>query len=296
MIALVLLAGVDPDTRVATVRASAGEPVVHRASDAEETPVAGRRSADGHTLVTAGPLRAGETYVVTAGGERATFVVPAMQVGPPPSVRVLPDVAEVPVNHLKFYLHFSRPMRSGPHLFEALSLVDETAGAEVEIAFSEVANWDPDMRTLTLVLHPGRQKRQIGFSEGLGRVLVEGHTYTLRTAGLVAADGAALPEGPVHRFVATAPDVLGPAWTIEPPAGPRSPVVVHLDEPVEPRLAEQAFAVEGVETRAELLAGCRAVALHPVGAWPDAQPEVSRVGRLEDLAGNTPERPFDARR
>src|SRR4051812_2774418 len=82
---------------------------------------------------------------------------------------IYPSGALLPANHLKFYLHFSAPMREGVFL-DYCRLLDEH-GAPVAEPFRETELWSDDHRRLTLWLHPGRQKTGVNLNDDFGPVL-----------------------------------------------------------------------------------------------------------------------------
>src|SRR5205823_5383949 len=111
-------------------------------------------------------------------GKRFDFTVkPA---GPPAAVaQVYPTADELPENLLKFYLHFTGPMRRG-EAYDHLRLLD-AQGKVVERSFLELGEelWDGSGRRFTLVIDPGRIKRGLKPREDLGPVLEAGKSYTL---------------------------------------------------------------------------------------------------------------------
>ena len=66
-----------------------------------------------------------------------------------------PDEPQLPANHLKFYVHFSRPMRP-TESWEYFSLEDLSTGKLVPRPFRHIDLWDEQNRRLTLWFHPGR--------------------------------------------------------------------------------------------------------------------------------------------
>ena len=70
--------------------------------------------------------------------------------------QVYPSADVLPENLLKFYVHFSAPMRRG-HIYDHIHLLDE-AGKPVELPFLEIDEelWNQEMTRLTLFIDPGR--------------------------------------------------------------------------------------------------------------------------------------------
>ena len=75
-------------------------------------------------------------------------------------VAIYPAVEELPVNQLKLYLHFSKPMSEG---WAARAVHVRRADDDEPLAYvfllMEPELWDPDRRRLTLLFDPGRIKR-----------------------------------------------------------------------------------------------------------------------------------------
>jgi hypothetical protein len=223
--------------------------------------------------------------------------------GPAATVeQVFPSGDVLPANHLKFYLHFSRPMREGPGIFDRVRLLDD-AGREVADPWRRNELWSEDRRRFTLWIHPGRVKQGVNLREELGPVLREGGRYTLVIdAALPDAEGRPLAAehrrtfrvGPADR---TRPDPS--AWTLRPPAaGADGPLTVEFGEPLDRALAERLITVVGpdgkpVAGRAELSDGETVWRFRPLRPWAAGDHTLTVDPRLEDLAGNTPERPFE---
>ena len=104
--------------------------------------------------------------------------------------QVYPSADVLPENLLKFYVHFSAPMGSG-RSYEHIHLLDE-ANRPVDLPFLELAEelWSADLLRLTLLIDPGRIKREVKPLEDVGPALVAGRRYTLViSSGLRDAQG-----------------------------------------------------------------------------------------------------------
>ncbi|MEE8586424.1 MAG: hypothetical protein V3T83_16380, partial [Acidobacteriota bacterium] len=93
--------------------------------------------------------------------------------------QIYPSGDVLPMNLLKFYIHFSAPMSPG-EAYQHLRLLDE-AGNEVRDAFliMEPELWDPQHKRFTLLFDPGRIKRGLAPHEQLGLPLQVGRSYRL---------------------------------------------------------------------------------------------------------------------
>ena len=111
---------------------------------------------------------------------------------PPVVTAIYPTATVLPANHLKFYIHFSEPMRQGVFLDHCKLLDDQDR--EVLEPFRETELWSADCMRLTLWLHPGRQKTGVNLNTEFGAVLEPGRRYTLVIAGAWPAErGAGIP-------------------------------------------------------------------------------------------------------
>jgi hypothetical protein len=234
----------------------------------------------------------------------ATFQLPPRAETPTTTVtHIYPSVALVPENLLKFYIHFSAPMRRG-NIYQHIRLED-SAGRPIELPFLEIDEelWNPAMTRLTLFIDPGRIKRGVKPLEEIGPSLEEGKSYRLVIAR-DWRDGAGNPlradsekvfgVGPADR---EAPD---PArWRIAAPAaGSREPLVVAFTEAMDAALALRMIGIRGPSR--EALAGTAALAdqerrwtFTPDQPWPRGACELVIQTTIEDLAGNNIGKAFE---
>lgn len=262
------------------------------------------------------PFAAGVRYLVefdarALGGAdtvRLThrFTVPAAT--PPRSTRVVtvhPAVDRVPSNMLRWYLEFSAPMEPGT-AHEHVRLLDET-GRPVEGAFLSVGEelWDPARRRLTMLFDPGRVKRGVRANLEMGTPLVGGHRYRLVVdPAWRDAAGAMLASGFDKEFEVESPDRASPdpaRWRVAVPrANTREPVRVAFGEALDHALAGRMIGVERrrsrVEGRVTLADGDSVWHFSPTRAWAVGVYTLRIDAALEDLAGNSVARVFDADR
>lgn len=243
-------------------------------------------------------LAPGAKYRASAGGEHTDFRV--AEAAPHEAAVVSaaqPACAEVPANLLKFYLHFSRPMREGREVFTRIHLLDGR-GEEIGAPWRDTELWTEDAKRLTLWIHPGRVKQGVNLREQLGPVLTPGERYTL-VVDAALRDGTGQPLAREFRrtFLATAEvrarlDLA--SWRIEPPrAGTREPLRVVAPVALDPVLALRCLRVRGVEGGASMDDDGRTWTLTPAAPWKAAPHTLAADPWLEDLAGNTFERVFD---
>ena len=256
------------------------------------------------------PWRRGVEYAVVyrppgdAEPLRRSFTLPLEASGPPSVVAVHPSADELPENVLRFYLHFSRPMRQG-RSYRHVGLTRVGVGP-VEDPFLELLQelWNPAGDRLTLLIDPGRIKQGLKPREEVGPVFEAGGVYELTvSADWTDADGRPLREPHVKRFRVVGPDAAQPsvaAWRVEPPAaGSTGELAVTFGEPLDHGMLSHAIRVVGSDG-AEV-AGSVTVAqdgmrwsLRPERPWPAGRYSLRVDGRLEDRAGNSLRSPFEA--
>lgn len=277
---------------------------------ADQPGMLGRYRREGATLVFTPRLRLqpGTTYrarLAIAGGEplEQRFAIPQADAPPTRVAAVYPSAAVLPENQLKFYLHFSAPMRQGV-AFRHLRLLDGQ-GKPDELPFVDVGRelWDRSGTRLTLLLDPGRIKHGLKPREEQGPILHEGDEHTL-VIDPAWPDALGRPLASVHekRFRVAAPDAEMPAvarWKLTPPqAGERGQLVVDFDEPFDHALLLDMLAVRGpdgalVEGMPQVTNQERRWSFTPTAPWAAGDYRLEATATLEDLAGNSLAKPFE---
>ena len=239
----------------------------------------------------------------------AEAIVKTLLVPKPPRAQataieqIYPTADKLPENQLKFYLHFTAPMSRG-EAYRRIHLLDAD-GKEVERAFLEVGEelWDRENKRFTLFIDPGRIKRGLKPREDLGPVLEMGKTYTLVVdREWNDADGDPLKETFRKKFQAVAADETPPApktWRLTAPvADGKAPLVVAFPKSMENALLHRMVWV--TDAAGHIVTGDIAVTdaethwrFTPRDPWGAGSYRLVADARLEDLAGNTLDRPFE---
>ena len=219
-------------------------------------------------------------------------------------VAIYPSADELPVNQLKFYVHFSTPM-SEDWALRAVHVRRADNDKPLDGVFLEMEPelWDRDRRCLTLILEPGRIKRGLAPNEEAGYPLIEGVPVIVTVdTEFRDAGGRPLRNGAERHYQ------IGPAvrarvnpedWRYDcPTAGSKEPLTVEFDRPLDHALLEHSLwvnAAGGVP-----LAGWGSVGpeerswqFEPQSPWEEGRHQVIVDPHLEDLAGNSLIRVFD---
>jgi hypothetical protein len=312
-----------PENAAANLAKSEGESLanalrvfVGRAATEGQPAIVGKLEFSGDTLrfTPSFPLKAGLDYRIelnlpASGGNdplRLDKVV-SLPAAPRPAAaqvtKIYPTAATLPENQLRFYLHFSAPMRRG-EAYEHLQLLAED-GKPVHAPFLELGEelWDPSATRLTLLIDPGRIKKGLTPREEHGPVLTAGGKYQL-----VVTKGWRDASGQVLAADFAKPFTVGPAiervidektWKVGPPrSGSRSPLVVRFPYPLDHALLGRTITVEsaaGTHIDGEVTVGPeeKSWEFRPDQPWAAGTYELVIDTVLEDQAGNRVGRPFE---
>lgn len=261
-------------------------------------------SADGRVVFTPKyPLRPGTRYRVLGGGDALEVRTPKKAAREPTAVtHVYPTATELPENVLRFYIEFSRPMPRGD-VYRYVSLYTEAGKKDVQ-PFVELDNelWNPDQTRLTLLIDPGRIKKEVKPRIDLGPVFRQGTKYTLVVSGKwPTLDGTPLGEDLRKPITAVAPvaEAIDPkAWKVAMPADDAGPLSVSFDRRMDHPILLRALTVLGpddkpVAGKAEATNDDRGWALRPSNKWAPGKYNLRVETILEDVCGNRIGRPFE---
>jgi hypothetical protein len=234
----------------------------------------------------------------------ATLSIPK----PPPGPRVgiaavYPSGNRLPENTLRWYVHFTGPVKRG-EVYRNFKLVRDD-GVEVKSPFLELPEelWSPDGTRLTVLFHPGRVKQGLVPRLEEGPILEEGRRYTLTISGkwedtegrpIVAEYRRSFTAGPAD----DEPVDLG-LWTLMPPrAGSDSPLIVRLPKQLDHALLGRMVSVvdasgKKVPGTVTVGGGERVVTFAPAGLWSRGEYKLVADTRLEDVCGNRVGEPFE---
>jgi hypothetical protein len=250
----------------------------------------------------------GRTYRAFFGpihGPTATkdYRAPLRNGGTPAAVvKIYPTADVLPANHLKFYVYFSQPMRGGKDIFSQIEILDRDGNA-IPDAWLADELWDETGQVLIIYIHPGRIKWGLVLRDVLGPVLRPDHEYSFVVRGdMVDANGHKLGKDVAKKFRTSAEDRqrvnLG-AWQVQPPkAGTLQPLSVSFRKSLDHKSLERFLAIrdgQGSSVAGRIATGKDEISwsFTPAQPWKNEDYHLLVNGRLEDVAGNTPLRPFD---
>lgn len=232
-----------------------------------------------------------------------TFSISQADVKPPKLLAIYPTQDTIPENLLKIYLEFSASMVEG-HSLSYITLIrnkrDTMKGTFLDLS-PEL--WNTEGTVFTLWLDPGRIKRDLIPNKELGAPLVADANYMLVVSGhWKSKDGFELGSDYIKNFTTTFRDERSPNpdnWDVmAPKAGSIEPLVINLYESLDYSLLNEVMRIFRPD-RSIMLGGFymgeeeRTISFKPAQPWIKGAYEIWIEPRLEDLAGNNLNRPFD---
>ncbi|NEU66717.1 Ig-like domain-containing protein [Spirosoma agri] len=251
------------------------------------------------------PFTRGLTYTVWFKDRPVgTISVPTLATSDKPTLlAVYPTQDSLPDNLLKIYLHFSRPMREGQSQKFVSLIRDKTDTLHNVFLDLQPELWNADRTLLTLWLDPGRIKRDLIPNKRLGAPLHVGNHYRLAvSAGWPDEQGATLAKTTQKLFVTMQRDSLSPRpshWTIhQPRTDSTQSLELAFGEPLDHSLLAEALHVstkmgQPIPGKWTIVDEEKGALFKPDQPWKTGQYTVRIDGRLEDLAGNNLNRPFE---
>ena len=216
------------------------------------------------------------------------------------SVKVYPGSDTLPNNLLKWYFHFSTPMRQG-NAYDYLHIINnsgDTINAMLEL---KPELWNDRSTILTVWLDPGRIKRELLLNEAYGTPLRKNEKYTLIiSSGWQAVSGEKLAKHQIKSFKTIKDDrnIPNPSeWRISFPATGADTLQIDFGESMDFLVLKNAIHIiqAGREIKGvtELLDNESIYAFYPESQWEKGKYTLVIESRLEDLAGNNLNRLFD---
>ena len=216
---------------------------------------------------------------------------------------IYPSADTVPENLLKIYVEFSKPMTEGNAL-DYFKLVKNGKDTLHQVFLDlQTELWNNDHTRLTIWLDPGRIKRDLIPNKKLGNPLIKGNHYRFVVdAALIDRDAIALGKNYQKDFVVAARDSIIPnadKWIIITPAeGTNDVLKVNLNESLDYVLLNNAirvFDANGNLIEGKYQANNKETELifTPASKWANGNYYLEIESRLEDLAGNNLNHPFD---
>ncbi len=251
------------------------------------------------------PFTQGTDYeILVKGLTAAHFSIPlANSTDAPNLTTCYPQQDSLPENLLKIYLQFSHPMREG--LSDKYIRIIKNGTDTLQDVFLNLQPelWNENRTVLTVWLDPGRIKRDLQPNLRLGNPLQANNTYQLQVSKQWKdINGRVLQKDYSKKFIVTQRDSICPnpeIWKMNlPKSGSPESLVISFGESLDHYLLMEAMQIsttEGVSIKGtfEWDSFDRSCRFTPAAVWMAGNYVLTIASRLEDLAGNNLNRPFD---
>jgi hypothetical protein len=248
------------------------------------------------------PFEPGTKYRVYRGDWKHEFTIPREKSKPTNVTRVLPESSVIPENILRFYIEFNQAMPRGD-VYRYVTIHTE-AGKQIEQPFVELDNelWNIEQTRITLLIDPGRIKKEVKPRIDLGPVFERGKKYTLVISGKwPTLDGGTLGSDIRKPLTVTAPqsNAIDPKmWKLSPPASESGELMVTFDRPMDHHVMVHALTVIGpagkeIAGQADSSGKDRVWTFRSKTPWQPGDYNLRVETFLEDVCGNRIGKPFE---
>jgi hypothetical protein len=251
------------------------------------------------------PLTKGLRYEVLLNDTLLSEIeVPVGDSAPPTLSSIYPSQDTVPENLLKMYFEFSEPMVEGSSLQHVTLIRNDRDTMDGTFLDLQPELWNSDGTVLTLWLDPGRIKRDLIPNKELGSPLKQGDRYTLHVnKSWQSKNGLPLAKNYSKTFVAINRDEEFPdplTWKVSvPSSNDRQPLQIQFAQPLDYSLAKECVTI--LNSNGDVVPGEMVIAdeekilrFVPHEPWTKGTFYLRIESRLEDLAGNNLNRPFES--
>ncbi len=224
---------------------------------------------------------------------------PLTEATSPEVLHVLPGDSLLPVNLLRLYVKFSQPMTKHD-AYQYVHLLNGQGDTLNNVFYpAEPPLWDKTGQQLTLLFDPGRIKSGLQPNTQWGLGLKANEDYRVLVNGIKDYRGTALRKAFEFNFHTTGPDHSSPQiqnWKVKAPkAYTTEPLVLTLDEPLNPAQAETAFQVmlEQQTVPSAVTVHAKQIEFMASSPWVPGQYNLKVFNTLEDRAGNSLRKLFE---
>jgi|TARA_B110000503_G_scaffold105961_1_gene158190 hypothetical protein len=220
----------------------------------------------------------------------------------PVVLAIYPDTSAIPVNVLRFYIRFSKPMQE-MGILTHIRLRDQD-GTDMTGVFFENQHelWNKDRTEVTLIVDPGRVKTGLAAHQAIGRAFEEGKRYELTVdKGLLDFHDRELAQNYTKQFVAVAEDVTAPQllrWQVTTPSV-QSRMALKIDFHDNIDHLSAASYIKVLRDKREISGDVR-LSKHgqvwsftPKASWQKGGYQIVVNPQLEDIAANSLDQVFD---
>ena len=220
----------------------------------------------------------------------------------PKIVTVYPTTDSIPVNVLRFYITFSKPMQE-MDILKHIQLKNEEGKNITGIFFeNQYELWNKNRTEVTLIVDPGRVKLGLFANNTLGRAFDEGKKYQLTIDSLLLDfDNQKLEKNFTKTFVAIKEDKNPPdckLWQLDlPKPNSRQAIWIDFKDKIDHVSAQSLLKIfkekKEIQGKIALDNEEQVAQFTPDKKWKKGAYQVIVSPRLEDISANTINQIFD---
>ena len=230
------------------------------------------------------------------------FIGKSQEKNNPKVIAIYPKTDSIPVNILRFYIQFSKPMQE-MDILKHIKLTNEEGKNITGVFFeNQYELWNDDRTEVTLIVDPGRVKLGLLAHNTMGRAFDTGKKYTLTVdSDLMDFDDQKLEQSFIKTFVAVDEDMLPPKtnqWKLSlPKAETSNPLSIDFNDKIDhisgKTLIKFFFNNKEIEGNTELDNQEQKLIFKPSKKWKKGSYQIVVNQRLEDIAANSLNQIFD---
>ena len=220
----------------------------------------------------------------------------------PEVIAIYPKTDSIPVNILRFYIQFSKPMQEMnilQHVHLTNSSNQDLTGVFYE---NQYELWNENRTMVTIIVDPGRVKTGLLANNKMGRAFDEGIKYSLTVDNsLLDFNDQKLGKSFTKTFVAVKEDRLAPdtkKWDLTlPKKNTKEEIEIHFNDKIDPISATTLIKIYkgNKEIKGAILLKKKEKAwlFQPLNEWEIGEYQIVVNPRLEDIAANSLTQIFD---
>jgi hypothetical protein len=220
----------------------------------------------------------------------------------PKVIAIYPTTDSIPVNILRFYIQFSKPMQE-MNVLNHIVLLDENNKNITGVFYeNQYELWNEDRTKITLIVDPGRVKLGLLANNKMGKAFDEGKKYSLKVDGLLLDfDNQPLANPFTKSFIAVKEDTTAPdtkKWKLSlPNANTTNPIIIDFNDNIDHISAMTYIKIvrdkNEIEGNFTLQNNEQKANFNPNKKWQKGNYQILVHPRLEDITANSVNQVFD---
>lgn len=217
-------------------------------------------------------------------------------------VDIKPSTDSIPVNILRFYIQFSKPMQE-MDILKHIKLSNEEGKNITGVFFeNQYELWNNERTEVTLIVDPGRVKLGLLANNKMGRAFDEGKRYTFTVDSLLLDfNDQKLDQSYTKSFIAVKEDRTPPnpkEWEVKIPKNKtKDPLFINFKDKIDHISAQTLLKVlhKNIEMKGKIILAenMQSIQFFPEKKWKKGEYQIVIHPNLEDISANSVNQTFD---